>query len=295
MRVDTRRTSAAVVAVVAMLLAAGCAADDVAVQPGVNLSATESPDRGSTTAPPPETGSATLAPTGPTEPADPTVSPTGVHDPDVPSLLDIWPDAVEHADDATAIDFVIADELLDTDLEIRGQIDDSNFQISGTAGGSDVNLIWVDGEGYLFADADYWEQSGIPDGSTVADSWVTMPPEMNMTNALSVSSMWESMRSGIFAIDPDVSPEAFATRQAVLDDLDGVPAYHYALAEEDIEIWVDIEDHSVMRFDLSAPGGEVSSVLIRAWNEDVEVLTAPDDATTFEEAYGLLTPEDEEP
>ena len=201
----------------------------------------------------------------------------------VPALKDIWPAAIENIQGAKAVDASVsgADEQMSVEATIKGQLDDSNYQLDATIDGADVSAM-VDGEDHFVKGSEeYWSQAGAPDPAKLADTWIQVPPEMGMTDALSVSKFWKD-----FFADAAIEPEALVASAAEKTDLDGVPAYHYT-SHDGAEIWftADGEDNLLKLVFEDPQMTEPLKLDIRAI-DDVPKVDPPQDATPMDEVMG---------
>lgn len=195
---------------------------------------------------------------------------------DAPPLEDLWPEAMAVAQAAEAVDMSFTGTVdgMSLDLRLTGQVDDSNFSITGRVDDIPFDLIYDGEAAYIKAGAGFWEMAGAPDGSEMADTWLIAPDQMDVESSFSVSSLWGDFMTAI--------PTTVEASDSEETDLDGTPAYRYSLAYEDGDIWIDAVDQTVLRVDV-VEGAEDLVIDFLGWNGEVETFAAPEGAIPFEE------------
>lgn len=213
---------------------------------------------------------------------DDTTDDTAQGDGDVPPLEDVWAEAIDAAQAADQVDMSIVGTVdgMDMDLRVRGALDDSEFGVTGAIDGSEVEIVYIDGSTYMYADQGFWDEAGVPEDFDVADQWLIVPDEVQLTDSFSVGALWDD-----FVMSMPTDSVSLETSEATLTDLDGTSAYHYTLANEDAQIWIAEESSQLLRMEASQ-GDEEMTIDFAAWDDEVEAIEEPEDATPMEELVG---------
>lgn len=276
----TRSVATAAVAVLSVVALAACGSDDEAtVDPpaATTTDATDTPEE-TTTEEPEETTTDEPEETTSEEPEETAADPGGA-----PELTEIWPNTWDQASQATAIDadWVGTTQGMEMDIRIRGQVDDSNFEVSGLIDGAEVALIFVDGVAYIQGDEAFWEMSGAPDPSVLDGIWIEAPPELGVQDDLSLGALW-----GDFTRMVPSDANSLPVEESSVTEVDGVEAYHYVAAGSDeVEMWIRASDEKLLQIE-AVMGSENYTMTFNGWDDEVELLEAPSDSVPIEELLG---------
>lgn len=203
---------------------------------------------------------------------------------EVPPLEDIWPTVIDNANSAESMTATImgSDDEMTIDATLSGQLDNSNFSVDATIDGAQVQIIAADEVYYLNGDEAFWTMAGASaEAETVAGQWIETPPEMNIGDSFSLSSLWEEFFAEIPTDASDLQTSA-----AELGEVDGVEAYHYTIEDEEAEIWISADgEDNLLRVLISEGMAEPLEMVLTDWNSAEEV-EAPADAVPAEELMG---------
>lgn|GEM_PF-4901219 len=203
---------------------------------------------------------------------------------EVPPLEDLWPTVIDNANSAESMTATItgSDDEMTIDATLSGQLDNSNFSVDATIDGAQVQIIAVDEVYYLNGDEAFWTMAGASaEAETLAGQWIETPPEMNIGDSFSLSSLWEEFFSEIPTDASDLQTSA-----EELGEVDGVEAYHYTIEDEEAEIWISADgEDNLLRVLISEGMEEPLEMVLTDWNSAEEV-EAPADAVPAEELMG---------
>lgn len=277
----------AVAGVLAVSLTACGGEDESPADPTTPVATT--PDELETTVEPEETTEAAPETTEPEETTTDDAADTeddGTADGGVPELADLWPEVMDLVDSAESLELSAGGVMNGADMsaQLRGQLDDSNYEVAVTNDGAAATVILADGVHYILGEEAFWSQSGAPDPGLLADTWIEVPEEMGLADNFSMSSLWSDFRSAV-----PTDPGDLRTSSAELGELDGEPAYHYEIDGEDAQVWVAAEGEPyLLKVELtgdSTPTGDAITLEISDWN-DVEEISAPEDSTPIDDLLG---------
>lgn len=231
-----------------------------------------------------------------TEPAPTTAAPvteqpqpdqaaaTTAGDDGVPALADIWDDVLANTQSAESVTAMISGPIEGQRLQadLRGRLDDSNYQVDLQLDDAAASIIGDDGDYFINGDAGYWELAAGPDTAPLADQWVVLPEDgQGIAEQFGMSAMW----SGFLGTLPTDEVQ-MQTSSEQLTELDGVPAYHYSVATEDAEIWISADGQErLLRLLVDEGTPDQMEVVATDW-DSTEPVDPPEDARTVEEIVG---------
>lgn len=202
----------------------------------------------------------------------------------VPELTDIWPNTTQIAQDAEAVAFTVVGSTPqgDIDADVRGQLDDSNYEARVQMDDMEVTIIMAEGVHYVRGNTEFWAQAGAP--ATLADTWISVPEEMGLGDSFSLATLWGDFGGAMPTDTGDLQ-----TSSAELTELDGEEVYHYVIESEDAQIWIAADGtDELRRIELggdTAPGDEPMVITTSDW-DDVDPVEAPEESTPIEEVMG---------
>ena len=172
-----------------------------------------------------------------------------------------------------------------TDMDLKGQMDDSNFEANVKMEDMEASIIKADGKDYVKANEAFWVGTGAAeDPSAVQDIWVAAPEDMGVSQSFSLGQLWSEFATGLPTEGDDLS-----TSTAELTELDGEEVYHYLSEALGADIWITADGSNQLRkveFMADAEAEGMNLVMeFTDWN-DVEPVEAPEDATPIEELMG---------
>lgn len=190
-----------------------------------------------------------------------------------PQVADAAADALEKAGSVhMAGDFEQDGEAGEVDLHLQGE--DAIGSI--TMGGTEIQLLSVDGQVFLQAPGDFWGGFGMPEEAAAMfeGQWVVVPDE-------AASEFQEFSLAGI--VDSFRNPEEKVKDEVATDEIDG-QAVVVAEQEDGSKLSVADDDPS---YPLQiAEGGDSSGTLTFSRFGEKEDITAPEDAIDLTEMAG---------
>jgi hypothetical protein len=179
-------------------------------------------------------------------------------------------DALEESGAVRMTGTVVGDgEEGEIDLQLQG--DDAAGTI--TLGGTELELISVDGSVYVAASAEFLASLGLSarEAGEYEGRWVVLPPSATEVGDFSLAGIADDLRSDDFADE---------TGSEELDGDDVVVAEH----EDGSELVVADADPPVP-LETRAGGGPTGSVTFTGYGEETDI-SAPDDVVDLEELIG---------
>lgn len=189
----------------------------------------------------------------------------GGDDKKAPSAKDAWSKAQDTAGTYKSLEVKATGKTdgKDSNMTVKGAVDDSKTQLDGTMGGPKVSIITLDKKSWIKADEAYWKQTmgstNAAMASKAANIWLEVPESTSSSDSDTLSSLVKELRDD----SKDTNKRLLSDKSTVSEDtVDGTQAWKITTEDEKTHAWVSQDDaHDVLKLDGAAEKGKENDAM----------------------------------